>query len=67
MKCPVCAERPDLIRGSLRYTTPRDPELHGISGHTEFAQMAWELGLYREDNPDEWKELKRLTRKPVAR
>lgn len=62
-KCPICAEREDL-KGRLRHSQPRDPARHGITAHTEIAQLAWELGLYREDNPDEWRELERLTRLP---
>jgi hypothetical protein len=28
-----------------------------------FCAMTWELGITREDNPDEWRELKRLMRR----
>lgn len=29
-------------------------------GATSFCAVAWELGITREDNPDEWAELKAL-------
>ena len=28
-----------------------------------FCAMTWELGITKEDNPDEWRELKRLVAK----
>lgn len=53
--CPICAERPDLrVKG-----TDTD---HGLLDHSEQGQLAWEMGITREDNPDEWRELSRLTR-----
>ena len=66
MSCPVCTDRPDLKRvaTNFRYGVNHDPERHGILDHTEFAQTAWELDLYAADNPEEWRELKRLTRLP---
>lgn len=53
--CPICAERPDLRR------TAKSTD-HGLLDHSEMGQLAWELGITREDNPDEWRELSRLTR-----
>ena len=62
-QCPICTEREDLRAQSyLRYGVSRDPQRHGITDHTMFAQQAWELGIYREDNAEEWRELKRLSR-----
>jgi hypothetical protein len=31
-------------------------------GPDSFCALAWELGITKEDNPDEWRELKRLTK-----
>lgn len=66
MTCLICDEREDLRSGSyFRYGVKRDPAQHSILGHTEFAQTAWELGIYKEDNPEEWRELKRVTGRKV--
>lgn len=66
--CPICTERPDVGNyRTLKYHEPRDPEQHSVLSHTEFAQLAWELDIYKEDNPDEWKELKRVTREGTSR
>ena len=53
--CTICAERADLRR-----TAPAGHR--SLLEHTQFGQLAWELVIYREDNSDEWKELRRLTR-----
>jgi len=53
--CIICAERSDLRR-----TAPKGE--HGLLAHSQFGQLAWELGLYRDDNPEEWAELKKVTR-----
>jgi hypothetical protein len=61
MSCPICTDREDLARQPyLKYG--KSLTSHDLLDHTGFAQEAWELGIYREDNPDEWRELKRLTR-----
>lgn len=63
MSCPVCTERDDLAGARyLRYGVPRDAGQHGITDHTEFAQLAWEAGITKGDNPDDWRELRRVTR-----
>lgn len=66
LSCPICTDRPDLARVAqyFRYGVSHDPERHELLDHTGFAQEAWELGIYRNDNPEEWRELKRLTRLP---
>lgn len=55
MDCPICTERDDLRR-----TAPKGD--HGLLAHSQFGQLAWELGINRLDNPDEWRELKSVTR-----
>lgn len=60
MACVICQERPDLRRTLKPGTIPG--EAHNLLNHTEFAQMAWETGLTKADNPDEWSEMKRLFR-----
>jgi hypothetical protein len=62
-RCPICTERDDLRTASYRrYGVSADPQKHGITDHTTFAQQAWELGIYKGDNSEEWRELKRLSR-----
>jgi hypothetical protein len=59
--CPICTDRPDVGPTSILRSASKRPTEHGITDHTEFAQLVWELGIYRLDNPSEWKEAKRVT------
>lgn len=59
-RCPICIERPDVAPTSILRSADKRSTAHGITGHTLFAQMVWETGIYKDDNPDEWREAKRI-------